>query len=131
MSNENQTPAAAGEASSRTSGATATNGAGPWRGIELDDLLRRIEKLEAALTRAEEDVAASRLLEANVRALVQEVRAVGSRVDRIAQALSGSIGYRMRDVFECDACGSKGNVAGRIVCTSCRRESWWGWWPDA
>src|SRR3990172_8443875 len=89
----------------------------------IADLLKRIERREGSDT-------AGRLLEAYVETMSKELRTLSARVDRLAQNLSGTVGYRLRETFQCDSCGAKGHVAGRIVCTGCQKESWWGWWPE-
>lgn len=89
----------------------------------IADLLQRIERREGSDT-------AGRLLEAYVETMSKELRTLSARVDRLAQNLSGTVGYRLRETFQCDSCGAKGHVAGRIVCNGCQKESWWGWWPE-
>ncbi len=89
----------------------------------IADLLQRIERREGSDT-------AGTLLEAYVETMSKELRMLSARVDRLAQNLSATVGYRLRETYQCDSCGAKGHVAGRIVCTGCQKESWWGWWPE-
>ncbi|MGQ9572105.1 MAG: HD-GYP domain-containing protein [Dehalococcoidia bacterium] len=96
---------------------------------DLTDVIQRIEKLEEALSRLEQCESTARLLQADVDALAKRLEVVGRRLNGIPEHLQSTVGYRLRDVFECEACGSKGMVAARIICTECRGESWWGWWP--
>ena len=92
-------------------------------------LITRIERLEAALSKIEHSESTIKLLQAQLDAVSKESSALAAQLGGIPQHLQATVGYRVREVFRCDTCGTTGNVAGRIICTKCRRESWWGWWP--
>ena len=90
------------------------------------DLVERIQRLEEAL---EQILSAVRLLQADVEVSGRDVDSLTRRLGGIPEHLKASLGYRIREVFRCDTCGNSGFVAGRVMCTGCRREMWWGWWP--
>lgn len=93
-----------------------------WKDI-IADLVQRVEQLEGAGRTA-------RLLEAYIETMSKELRLLTARMDRLAQHMVATVGFRVRESFECEGCGSRHNVAARITCTNCQRESWWGWWPE-
>lgn len=88
----------------------------------MADLARRVQRLEQAL-------ASPAGPGQEGEGLREDVRALAEKVDAITKGLSGTVGYRIRDTFECKACGSKGHVAARVTCTNCQKEAPWGWWP--
>lgn len=51
------------------------------------------------------------------------------RLDDVEDKLVGNPLWGARDIT-CDGCGSKGLVAIKIMCTKCRRETYFGWWPE-
>jgi len=123
-----QTPQASQPAPPRVR-AEATTAGRPITGSDLTGLIERIDRLEKALSRIEGSEQAIRLLQAHVDIVSKESSALVAQLGDIPQHMRGTMGYRLREVFGCGSCGAKGTVASRIMCTSCHKESWWGWWP--
>jgi hypothetical protein len=73
----------------------------------------------------------TRLLEAHVEALSKDLAQVKEALDEIKQGVLGTMGYRIRQLYECGDCSSKGKVITRVRCASCGNETWWGWWSKA
>ena len=79
------------------------------------DLLARLERAEASLTRMRE-------VEFTVRDLTQQLALMQGQFKH-------SFGASARQRLTCGACHTQGQVAVRVRCTSCGEEHWWGWWP--
>ena len=51
------------------------------------------------------------------------------KINDAMQGTKGTWGYDIHRTYECQHCGSKGNVVGLVKCSECGDEDWWGWWP--
>ena len=69
-------------------------------------------------------------MQAQIQALTQYVQALSARMDEILQQLPNTLGYGVRTTFQCNTCGTCGNVASRVVCTSCNTDTFIGWRPQ-
>ena len=52
---------------------------------------------------------------------------IEDRVDDVENKVSGDPLSTAKYEFTCSECGSKGWIAVKIMCTKCRRETYWGW----
>ncbi len=105
-------------------------------GAVLDDLARRLGKVESSinqLNRKEWDApdvsAPIKKISQKVTALDQNLQKVNGQVNRVMKGLKGTPGYGIRNDFSCTSCGSDGLIAIPMRCTKCGEEGWWGWWP--
>lgn len=104
--------------------------------LTLDDLSRRLAKLESSINqvnrkmreRRDSGVETERLQE-TVSELGRSLRKVNSRVDGIQKGLGNTPVYAARAEFCCSSCGAEGMIAVPVKCTQCGEEGWWGWWP--
>lgn len=53
---------------------------------------------------------------------------VENAIEELEDALKKVPFHDIRDRFTC-GCGTKGMLAFSIKCTTCSKETWWGWWP--
>ena len=60
--------------------------------------------------------------------LVETAQAECVSLEDLEKHVNGTPALGLRHRFKC-RCGASGYVALRIRCTSCLRESWWGWFP--
>lgn len=68
-------------------------------------------------------------LSQHLQQLMTQVQATAQEVKVIKKGLEGTVGYAIKDTFECQYCGSQGYVVGLVKCTDCGEEDWWGWYP--
>ena len=54
---------------------------------------------------------------------------VEDRVDDVENKLSGDPLSGAEYRFTCNNCGSEGWIAAKIMCTKCKHETYWGWFP--
>ena len=99
-------------------------------GAALSDLLQRLERLEAAVSKFGQSEGASAQLQAQVETLTSGLQVITTRVGEIAQHLPKTLGYRAQETFKCGSCGTQGFVAVPIMCTHCKQQTWLGWWPQ-
>ena len=118
-------------------------------GISGDDVEAMIAPLQATLAAYEQrfagiDSALARLTEIESKLSELEKssgRGVGRRDLHLLQGkimkqmrsvidnLQATPAYGLRKTFACSGCGEVGNVAVRVKCTSCQRETHVGWFP--
>ncbi len=105
-------------------------------GVVLDDLTRRLGKVEASINQLDRkewdapDVSVPiQRISQKVTALDQKLQKVNGQVSRVMKGLKGTPGYDIRNDFSCVSCGSDGFIAMPMRCTKCGEEGWWGWWP--
>lgn len=105
-------------------------------GAALDDLARRLGKVEASINQFNQkewdapDVSAPiKRISQKVAALDKNLQKVNGQVNRVMKGLKGTPGYGIRNDFSCTSCGSDGLIAIPMRCTKCGEEGWWGWWP--
>lgn len=56
-------------------------------------------------------------------------RSVEKRLAALEEKMAGNLVAGLEDQV-CDDCKAKGKTAVKFKCTSCGRESWWGFWPE-
>lgn len=83
--------------------------------LEMTPVLQKLESVESKIQQFESRAEA-------LEALVAELEDIETRINS-----TPALGLKHH--FKCD-CGSSGYVALRIKCTKCRRETWWGWYPE-
>ncbi len=88
---------------------------------EIIELKRKLRK--AQLERQLREVRSPLDIESNLRVVYE-------RVESIEGQLTSSPLIGLGENFECSGCGAEGMVAASIICTNCRRETHFGWWPD-
>ena len=106
-------------------------------GVEDDpgivDLKKELRKAE--LERQIEEIKGSSSTEIRLKSLEAKLEAMEVALEEVAIGLQGLddrldvtplLGIRER--FVC-SCGSQGMVAVKVICTSCDRETSYGWWP--
>jgi hypothetical protein len=110
-------PAAAPSGAQSAPAASQPNGSG------LADVVQRLSKLEAAVSKMGQEGGGG-------QALAQELKTLSARVEEILQHLPNTLGYGLRSTFQCSSCGTQGLVAARILCTQCNTDTYAGWWPQ-
>ncbi len=95
------------------------------------DVLQRLERLEAALSRMSQSQDTQVQLQTQLTALANRLQAVSSRVDEILRYLPSTLGYGVRATFTCSSCGVQGLVAAPVVCTHCGQQTYVGWWSSS
>ncbi len=118
-----ESPAAAPAAAAAPDVAQSAPAASKPDDAGLADVVQRLSKLEAAVSKLGQ--------EGGGQALAQELKTVSARVEEIVQQLPNTLGYGLRSTFQCSSCGTQGLVAARILCTQCNTDTYAGWWPQA
>lgn len=114
------------EATPQNSDETAQRDFDP--GVENDP---EIVELKKAVRRAElelqiEEIKGSSSIEVRLLALERSIQDVGTFMEEGDDSpLSG-----LREGFQC-SCGAEGLVAVRVICTCCKNETSYGWWPKS
>jgi len=54
---------------------------------------------------------------------------IEDRLDDVENKLSGDPLSGAEYRFTCNNCGSEGWIAAKIMCTKCKHEAYWGWFP--
>jgi len=70
-------------------------------------------------------------LEQTIQAMHERCDALETQVEKIKEfkvRVTGTPALGLKKHFKCD-CGASGFVALRIKCTTCDKETWWGWFP--
>ncbi len=93
---------------------------------EIMDLKKTLRK--AQLQRQLAEIKAPIDLQARLKGLEEEMKALSDALADLYGQLEDSPVSGLRQEFRC-ACGARGLVAAKVVCTSCLRESSYGWWP--
>lgn len=96
---------------------------------DLAEIVRRLERLEEALSGPGGAGSNLRRLQAYIDTFGRDLQALNQRLDALTRHLAATLGYRLRESFRCRSCGAQGQVAARVKCTYCDKEIWWGWWP--
>ena len=96
--------------------------------IRLDEMLARLEAIEAAPAAAADEgaIEALRAALAQADATVQKLSAA---VEQLTLQSQASLGFDAQHTFDCPSCGSHGTIAVPVSCTSCGHEAEWGFWP--
>lgn len=123
---EAQPTADAADASVSEAGVAASDAGGSASA----DVAQRLAELEAGVARISQKGGGSDQVEANIQALAQQLQALSSRVEEILQHLPNTVGYGVRETFQCSTCNAQGLVAGRVICTQCGTDTFVGWWPQ-
>lgn len=121
-----ETPAPAQVAPEEPAAAAPAEPAAPAAGdgAALTDVIERLAKLEAAVSKLKKDGGGQG------PALAKNVKALGVQLDEIAQHLPNTLGYGVRASFQCASCTAQGLVAARVFCTHCGTETALGWWAQ-
>jgi len=99
-------------------------------GAQISELLYRLSKLEAAVSRQEGNGAKPNDMSmVHMKAAVAQIKNIGSQVEIISEGLRGTAGYNVNKTFKCGSCNTVGIVAVKVKCNQCGQENWWGWWP--
>lgn len=115
---------------SAVSGQPAGAEAPAANGTALADVVQRLARLEAAVSRMAQAGGAGGQAQANVPALAQQLQALSGSVQEILQYLPNTLGYGVRATFQCRSCSAQKLVASSVLCTNCKTETWVGWWPQ-
>lgn len=98
-------------------------------GAQISELLYRLSKLEAAVSRQEAGARPNDINLVHMKAAVAQIKNIGSQVEVISEGLRGTAGYNVNKTFKCSSCNTVGIVAMKVKCNQCGQENWWGWWP--
>ena len=93
---------------------------------ELREIEARVSQLESG---AIDSNLAIQLYSEKVQNMEDHIQKIEERTKEALEITKSNFGYKLREDFKCESCGSKGLVAIHIRCTQCGEESWWGWWP--
>ncbi len=122
-----ETPAPAQDQAAEPAAAATAEPAAPAAspdGAALTDVIERLAKLEAAISKLKKDGGGQD------PALAKQVKALSAQVGEIAQHLPNTLGYGVRASFQCASCTAQGQVAAHVFCTQCGTETALGWWPQ-
>lgn len=102
------------------------------------DLMRRVQKIEAALSileQVEKTMAEAKALAQQTplasQDMANQLQTMSNQLEDISAKLLNTPSYDIGGMFQCKSCDSEGFVAIRVKCTDCGEERWWGWWPQA
>ena len=102
------------------------------------DLMRRVQKIEAALSileQVEKTMAEAKALAQQTplasQDMANQLQTMSNQLEDISAKLLNTPSYDIGGMFQCKSCNSEGFVAIRVKCTDCGEERWWGWWPQA
>ena len=105
-------------------------------GLTLDDVGKRLERLEETVVKiglqegTPADLSASvKQVQQDIQTLVGHIQAMNTKIETVVAGLGGTVGYAAHENFQCKECQNKGMVAAELSCTSCGTKSWWGWFP--
>ena len=87
----------------------------PMLAKKVSQLTARLDKIDSALKRLEQ--------------IDKRVGEMTKRYAGLANQLERSFGISAQHGFACSSCGTHGNVAAKVRCTSCGHDALWGWWP--
>lgn len=105
--------------------------------VHSDPAIEKIPQLERQLTtkipELERELAAMSAsigeLSTQVQTALNQMKETTKKINDDMQGIKGTWGYDIHRTYECQHCGSKGNVVGLVKCSECGDEDWWGWWP--
>ncbi|NQT71316.1 MAG: hypothetical protein HQ553_00930 [Chloroflexi bacterium] len=86
---------------------------------KIPELERELATMNASITE----------LSAQLQTALNEMKETARKINDAMQGTKGTWGYDIHRTYECQHCGSKGNVVGLVKCSECGDEDWWGWWP--
>ncbi|MFA4835672.1 MAG: hypothetical protein WC749_06355 [Dehalococcoidia bacterium] len=95
---------------------------------------QRSDKDSAKVLQLEREMAninsAIQKLTLNLQNITNMVKNGNRQIRDVNRGLKGTLGYDIHETFECEHCGSQGNVTALVRCSECGEEGWWGWWPS-
>ncbi len=107
----------------------ATLAAYEQRFAGIDSALARLTELEGKLSELEKSSAVGGRGGVERRDLHVLQGKIMKQMRSVVDNLQATPAYGLRKTFACSGCGEVGNVAVRVKCTSCERETHVGWFP--
>jgi hypothetical protein len=95
----------------------------------LLDLRARLLKLEAAVLSMENQTGNSNGSRDTSKSTMQQINNVARQIESVTEGLRTTPDYNLGKIFSCASCNSNGTIAIKVMCTSCGKENWWGYWP--
>jgi hypothetical protein len=95
----------------------------------LLDLRARLSKLEVAVLSLENQAGNSNASSDAAKSTMQQINNVARQIEAVTEGLRTTPDYNLGKIFSCASCNSNGTIAIKVMCTSCGKENWWGYWP--
>lgn len=90
-----------------------------------DQVMARILQLERQMANIN---TAIQTLSLNLQGALNLLKHTNDQMRNSRRGIHGTLGYDIRENFQCQHCGSRGYVVGLIKCGECEEEEWRGWW---
>jgi hypothetical protein len=95
----------------------------------LSDLRARLSKLEALVLSIENQTGSNSGSRDVAKSALQQIQNVAKQIESVTEGLRTTPDYNLGKIFSCASCSSNGTIAVKVMCTSCGKENWWGYWP--